>query len=401
MYPHNGVPGPAIGFLQESVRWWDHWLKGVDTGLQHEPPIHVWIPEAVEPRVSYTTRPGSWIEIDRWSDLDDDRLRLFLTPHGLDREPVDGSVVAEHGTPTTTASHPGAWCAAGREGDFPGDQRGEDGQSLSFTTQPLAEPMNIVGVPSLTARVAADQRQANLVVRLCDVAPDGTSTLITRGVLNLSHRDGHERPVTVAPGSFVDVRVTLGATGYAVPVGHRVRLALSGSLWPLVWPSPALPKLSFDLAGCFVDVPLHVGPDRPPVHRFAEPESAPPLQVEYVGEPRQDRRTEMRDIVTGLQTLTVPRGYPVVVRFVDADITYDDTGTDVFEIVGGDPLSATARSDRAVAISRGDWSTHVEVQGTMTCDHDDFTLEHTLDAYEGANLVARRSWTTKIPRDHN
>ncbi|MBI5089823.1 MAG: CocE/NonD family hydrolase [Actinobacteria bacterium] len=400
MYPHNGVPGPAIGFMQESVRWWDHWLKGIDTGLQDEPPIHVWIPEAVEPKVSYTTRPGEWIEIERWSDLDEQRLTLHLTPNGLLDTPVTETIVAEHGTPTTTASHPGAWCAAGRDGDFPGDQRGEDGQSLSFTTLPLGEQMNIVGVPFVRARVAADHARANLVVRLCDVAPDGTSTLITRGVLNLTHRDSHERPAPIEPDVFYDVELALGATGYAVPEGHRLRVALSGSLWPLVWPAPQLSKLAFDLSGCSVELPLHSPAPGPPVHPFAEPESAPPLQVEYVGEPHQDRRTEMRDIVTGQQTLTVPRGYPVVVRFVDADTTYDDTGSDVFEIVGGEPLSATARSDRAVAISRGGWSTRVEVQATMTCEDDDFVLEHTLDAFEGDNLVARRSWVTKIPRDH-
>ena len=37
VWPEQGVPGPAIGFLQEEIRWWDHWLKGVDTGIMDEP----------------------------------------------------------------------------------------------------------------------------------------------------------------------------------------------------------------------------------------------------------------------------------------------------------------------------------------------------------------------------
>jgi predicted acyl esterase len=375
-------------------------LKGIDTGLLAEAPIRVWIPEAVEPQVSYLMRPGRWLEIDKWSDLDEARIELYFTRDGLASQPMDEAVIAEAGTPTMTASHPGAWCAAGREGDFAGDQRGEDGQSLSFSTDPLVETMNIVGTPIVHLRVASDQPQANIVARLCDVAPDGTSTLITRGVLNLTHRDGHDTPEPLEPGTPVDVAVMLGATAYAIPIGHRARIAVSGNLWPLIWPSPVLPKLTFSVAHCSVELPLHGDVSGPDVHPFAEPEAAPPLDVEFVGEPRAERRTEMRDIVTGSQTLTVPRGYSVVVRFVDADLTYDDGGSDVFEITGGDPQSAVARSDRSVALSRDGWSVRVEVQATMSCTADSFILEHTLDAFEGSQRVSARNWSTTIERDH-
>src|SRR4029077_10138278 len=48
-YPHDGAPGPAIGFLQEARRWWDHWLKGVDTGIMAEPAYRVWMQESGSP----------------------------------------------------------------------------------------------------------------------------------------------------------------------------------------------------------------------------------------------------------------------------------------------------------------------------------------------------------------
>lgn len=400
MYPNNGVPGPAIGFMQESIRWWDHWLKGVDTGMLDEPPIRIWVPEAVEPKVFYTMRPGHWIELHDWTDLDADRVRLYFTPHGLAPTPVDGAVVAEYATPTTAASHPGAWCPAGRIGEFPGDQRGEDGQSLTFSTEPLEGGFSIVGTPSVRLRVAADQAHANVVVRICDVAPDGASTLITRGVLNLTHHESHAEPQSLQPGEFIDVSVVLNSIGYEVPAGHRIRVGVSGALWPLVWPSPTLSKLSFDLAGCSVDLPRHVRTDEPSPDPFGPPEASPPLEVEYIGEPRHARNTELRDIASGLQTITVPRGYPVIVRFADADLVYDDSGVDVFDVHLGDPLSATARSDRAVSMSRSDWSVRVEIQATMTADADNFMLEHTLDAYEGTQHVTTRAWSTTIPRDH-
>lgn len=128
MYPHNGVPGPAIGFLQEMIRWWDHWLREIDAGLLSEPPIRLWIPNAIEPRVTYGDRPGHWIELQRWPDVHGRELTWYLTPHGLRDQPAAPGTLAQHASSNVTASHPGAWCAAGRDGDFPGDQRGEDGQ---------------------------------------------------------------------------------------------------------------------------------------------------------------------------------------------------------------------------------------------------------------------------------
>ena len=108
----------------------------------------------------------------------------------------------------------------------------------------------------------------------------------------------------------------------------------------------------------------------------------------------------MRDVATERQTLVVPRGYPVVVKFVNADTTYDDSGSDVFEITNHEPLSATARSERFVTISRDGWLTRVELQATMTADGADFILDHSLDAYDGDDRISSRTWSTRIPRDH-
>ncbi len=60
-YPHLGVPGPAIGFLQELVRWWDHWLKGEDTGIDEDPALRAWMQDSVPPRAAYEERPGRWV----------------------------------------------------------------------------------------------------------------------------------------------------------------------------------------------------------------------------------------------------------------------------------------------------------------------------------------------------
>ena len=61
VFPHDGVPGPAIGFLQQAVCWWDHWLRGVDTGIMAEPMFRVWMQDSVAPQPQYAERPGRWV----------------------------------------------------------------------------------------------------------------------------------------------------------------------------------------------------------------------------------------------------------------------------------------------------------------------------------------------------
>ena len=65
-YPEEGVPGPAIGFLQEAVRWWGHWLKGDDTGIMDEPMLRAWMQEPIEPAPFCTERPGRWVAEAHW-----------------------------------------------------------------------------------------------------------------------------------------------------------------------------------------------------------------------------------------------------------------------------------------------------------------------------------------------
>ena len=79
---------------------------------------------------------------------------------------------------------------------------------------------------------------AHVAVRLADVAPDGTSALVSTGVLNLTHHDSSSAPQALEPGAVYAVRVPLKATGYRFLQGHRLRISIASALWPIVWPSP-------------------------------------------------------------------------------------------------------------------------------------------------------------------
>ncbi len=114
---------------------------------------------------------------------------------------------------------------------------------------------------------------ATAVVRLSDVAPDGTVAQVSAGILNLTHRHGHELPEALVPGQVEEVALELRSVGYRFAAGHRLRLSLATAWWPVIWPSPLAGELSVRIGrsrlvlpevpadpGC---QPLRFGPSRP------------------------------------------------------------------------------------------------------------------------------------------
>ncbi len=180
-FPQDGRPGPSIGFLQECLRWWDQWLKGVDTGIMDEPVLRAWIQDELPPADQYTERPGRWVTEPEWPSPSIEARELRLP----------GEFPLSHRSIESTGADAGAWCPDGGQGDWPPDQRDEDARSLTFTFEPLEEPLDVLGFPEVELTLESDRPEALIAVRLCSVAPDGSSLLVTRGLLNLTHRDGH------------------------------------------------------------------------------------------------------------------------------------------------------------------------------------------------------------------
>ncbi len=225
VWPEEGYPGPAIGFLQEALRFWDHWLKGEQNGAMDGPMLRYFRQDAVEPRGAYAIRPGGWASEATWPSPRVAAETLHLTPAGLADAPGDGTRLA-HSSPLALGADGGSWLPYGNPADLPADQRAEDAWSLALDGAPLADAVEVLGQPLLRLRLAADRPVAFVAARLCDVHPDGTSTLITRGALNLCHREGHDAPVPLEPGATYDVTVPLKGISYVLPPGHRLRVAL-------------------------------------------------------------------------------------------------------------------------------------------------------------------------------
>ena len=401
-FPESAVPGPAIGFLQESLRWWDHWLKGIDTGIMDEPMLRCWIQESVPPAVFHAERPGRWVADPSWPSpyvstqiysLNSSGAANTLDETAAPERQLDILGVQSHGLEW------GEWGAYGSPGEFPGDQRAADGQALTFTSAPLAEAVDILGRPEVVLTLAADQPLALVAVRLCDVAPDGASSLVTWGLLNLTHRDSHEYPSPLVPGRRYTVAISLNVMGYRLPAGHRWRVAVSPTCWRHAWPSPRPVTLSL-FTGESSRLRLPVRSHRPEDEQlppFGPAETAPPLPIEIL---RTDSHRQFvnQDVINGITELKTVSddGH---IRYTKTGMETESTSVEIFTIRDGDPLSAANRVQKTLAYRRGDWQVHIETDSHMTADATHFHVSNHLDAYEGNTRVFTKSWTFCVPRD--
>jgi putative CocE/NonD family hydrolase len=394
-YPHFATPGPAIGFLQESLRWWDRWLKGIDTGIMAEPQFRFWLEDYVPPATDHALRPGRWVAEAGWPSPRIVARVLELGDHTLGQAPLPAALPIA--TPQDHGETGGAWCAHGSGHEQPGDQRLDDGLAVRFDSAPLAARLELAGAPVLTATVVADQPNAVLVARLCDVAPDGASLRVSFGVLNLTHRDGHAAPLPLPVGAPVTVRVRLNDCAHAFPPGHRVRLALATTYWPMLWPSPAPLRLELR-PGATLSLPV-----RPPSDADAAlpalppPEAAPTLARTTLDPPATLRRAS-RDQISGAALFEVIDDTGRY-RIDDTGLEYRLTSSDRFSIHPRDPLSARAEVTFEMLNGRGDWRTRAVTRTVLTATHGEFRIQATLDAWEGERLVASRQWDVTVPRE--
>jgi putative CocE/NonD family hydrolase len=401
LYPQSGAPGPAIGFLQECLQFWDHCLKGVQNGALDGPVLQVFMQEWVEPSAGpYAERPGRWVAEPAWPAAPSPRM-LHLRGDGTLGEEAGEDVEQAITGSQLTGLHSGPWCGWGAPGDEPGDQRGEDGRSLCFTSEPLGATMEILGFPEARLTLSSDRPLALCAVRLCDVGPSGSSLLVTRGLLNLTHRDSHESPEPLEPGRRYEVVVPLGAIAHAFPPGHRIRLAVSPTYWPFAWPSPEPVTLTL-AAGPASRLQLPVRAARPEdadLPPFEEPEISPPLTTERIAGGSGQGRELTHDLATGRARLTVRTEHNGAYRLVEADLEIAETAVDTYEIVENDPLSASVRCEWSIGLARGDWRTRIETSSALTADASCFLLTDAIDAYEGERRVFAKRWSTAIPRD--
>jgi putative CocE/NonD family hydrolase len=398
-WPQAGPPGPTMGFLQETLRWWDHWLRGVDTGIMDEPMLRSFIHEPARPRVQYTEREGRWVADPSWPSPNVSARRMALQPGGglADCGSALASAITFSGL-QTAGLDAGSWCPYGEVADWPGDQRAMDGMSVIFTSEPLTERLEILGYPEAVLELESDRPVALVAVRLCEVFPDGASAVVTRAIQNLTHRDSDEHPEPLEPGRRYRITVKLDAVGHAFEAGHRIRLGVSPTYWPWAWPSPEAVTLTLHTGESHLLLPGRAPrPEDAELAEFGPPEEAPAMPTELLHEGR-DGRSVSENLATGRVELTFDWGVGGLVRLPNG-LEAEDINTTTFSIVDGDPLSAAVRCQMGGSFGRGEWRTRCETESVLTCDAGTFHVRSELRAWEGDELVFEHTWHSDIPRD--
>jgi hypothetical protein len=148
-------------------------------------------------------------------------------------------------------------------GDVAPDQRGTDAFSLVYDSAPLEQDVEILGFPHAVLAVAADAKRANWIARLSDVAPDGTVTQVTGAAMNGTHRESPREPKDLVPGESLELGIEMHFTSWTFPKGHRIRLAVNNSQWPMLWPTPEAMTTELRLGSSRLTLPVVPFAQRP------------------------------------------------------------------------------------------------------------------------------------------
>jgi putative CocE/NonD family hydrolase len=394
-YAHIAKLDPA-DFHGEVLTWFDQYLRGEDSGAADLPDYRTYMQEHFNPTMQNKPRQGRWVAEAQWPSPNVHDRVMYLSPAGLVDAAATGAEVVRN--PATLGQASGYFCAGMRfDNELPGDQAGDDAQGSCFDTAPLAEPLEIMGRPRLRVSFSVNKPVAQLVARLCDVAPSGVSQRITFRPLNLTHRDSHEIPELLVPGQRYEAEIALNECAHHLRAGHQLRLALSTSYWPLVWPAPEAAEVTLHLEGCQLILPerrvtTEIAPQNP-----GAPRDYPTLQSEVLRAPGGHSNTHV--LQDGTLVLDSFDDYGKAVNPYHGLLVGSHVSMH-YAIHPDDPASAVFASDWQFTFARDDWQVTIDTENKMTCDAENFHLWRRVTAREDAEgaEVLVKEWQESIPR---
>jgi uncharacterized protein len=406
--PDDAYPGPNVDWYHEMVRFFDHWLKGVDNNVMDEPGLVAFRHDWAEPEPFPAAWPGTWIAEAVWppADLGERVLHLGSGEAPLagilsDTAPVPSSApsVERFRHRATIGTRAGlSWGAGGRPNGVARDLRPDDALGPVFTSVPLDADIDVVGVASVVLAWVSPVPVATAVVRLQDVAPDGTPFQVSAGILNLTHRTSHEVPEPLEPDAVTEVRINLRATAHRFAAGHRIRLSVASSMWPVVWPSPFPAEyelhLGGDIASRLILPVLPAGHAGIPVPAF----KTTPAGLRDIGSYRGDPPAwqVIEDVMDGSVTVvtsefgetTLPDGRTTLYVGERLKMTARDA----------DPAHARMHNEVVYRLREDGSEVLIEANGTIRTTETDFHMNVGLRVTLDGAPFFERGWLETIPR---
>jgi uncharacterized protein len=394
-YPHDADPGPAIEWRAEEVRWWDHWLKGIQNGIMNEPRLTVYMRHWYAPGLQTREIPGEWRNEPGWPPPELKTEMVHLEPDHTLGSASPAGTRQELGYVPSAGAEAGFWW-----GDLTPDQRPTDAYSLTYNSAPLTQPTAILGLPRALLRASATAPLADWFVRLSDVAPDGAATLVTGGGLSCAQRNSGSDPQDLAPGKLYSLDVPLHFTSWVFPAGHRIRVAVSNSLWPMIWPTPFAMTTTLELGGADgsrIELPAVPLESVLPAPRFAPPAPPGPVPGVQSGGETWPGPWSIRRDVSGRATQVDWHGddwtqFPWGREADHEQMTYNqqDDHPDTSSVEG---MAWTRVELKGRTLL---WRVDLE----LTSDAREFHYKFTRTLTENGKKVRQKTWREDVARDH-
>jgi uncharacterized protein len=394
-YPHFAVPEPRIGFLQEMLRWWNQWLKDEATGVVNDPDYRVYVLDAEKPGNSKARLPGRWIAESTWGVGNTEVKKWFLTETGIAGAAGPEKVLAVS-SKQTTGGDGGEYCIIWLGPEFPGDQAKDDAQSITFDSPALKTDMDIVGQPKVEFDFSVDRPVACLAIRLNDVWPTGEVSRITYHLQNLCMRDSRETPSALVPGKRYSVRIKLDDIAWRVPKGHKLRVAISTSYFPMMWPAPEPVTLTLYAGKSTLHLPVRKTIENEAAVVWQPAEAAEPAKLKQITKPIHSRETTI-DAKTGEQRLEIIDDFGTVEIQPHKLITHG-VGRESYSIMPDDPLSARMETHWTEENRRGAWHARTETYGRLTATKTHWIVWGKIEAFEGKKKVFAKEFNEEIER---
>ncbi len=397
-WPNEPYPGPGMEWRHEAVRWFDHWLKGIDTGIMKEPKFAVFVREWHPPGPHLEHAPGSWRYEEGWP---------IARIHDKVLYPQDNHTLA--GGRPAAATHqlryvPSAGFEAGGPvmwwGDVAHDQRGTDAFSLVYDSAPLEQELEILGFPHAILTVAANATRANWIARLSDVAPDGTVTQVAGAAMNGSHRVSAREPKAIVPGEPFELDIEMHFTSWVFAKGHRLRLAVNNAQWPMLWPTPEPMTTELKLGASRLTLPVVPFEERP------VPDYLPPAENPvYAGvESIESGTTSGYGEISSVERN--PRTGTVVAKATNEGGTRYPWGTERshetirYEINDHAPADAQVQGTHRMEVELPGRRLVWDAELSFRSDRENFHYSYRRRLTENGKPVREKTWTRTIPRDY-
>ena len=399
-YPHNAWPAPQVEWRHEAVRWFDQWLKGIDTGILDEPRFAVYVRDWHPPGPGVDEIPGHWRWEEGWP-IERSVTKTFYAgqDHGLFSSP---SAQATH----SLKYKPSVGLAGGGPvmwwGNIPPDQQSMDDYSLIYDSQPLDSPLEILGMPRAILKVSADVSRANWVVRICDVAPDGSVTQVGGAAFNGTHRKSAREPEDLIPGKVFPLEIEMHFTSWVFPKGHRIRFAINNAQWPMLWPTPYQMTTTLAIGGmegARVELPVVPPADRP-VPKFKLPEEGPSLpdyasvdsgNVSGYAEIKSIQRDEQSGAAFGIATNATSFRYPWGLEHFEERLEHRTSDLN--------PAETSVIGIYAVAIDLKDRTIRMEQNVVFKSDLKNFHMNFIRRFKVNGETLHEKQWNETFPRD--